>query len=424
MKSVFSLLILFMFLPLCIGQPEVVWEKTYGGSRDDVALDIIRCGDEGFIIAGYSRSFGLEGEGLDVYLLKVDGDGDKLWEKTYGGDKTDYAQGVVESGDGGFVVVGYTESLSARIRDVYALKVDGDGDKVWEKIHGGDKTDLAYDVVRSGDGGFIVVGQSTSFGGGVWDVYLLKMDGMGDRVWEKTYGVSKVDYCRCVTGSGDGGFVVAGSTYPPGREDTDVYVLKIDSQGNLVWNVTFGGSSMDMAWDIVGSGEGGFVVAGESHSSDTGKSEVYLLKIDGDGDRVWEKTYSTSGGLDRAKGIVECGDGGFVVAGDSYTLGAGGYSLDVYLLKIDDDGNMVWEITYGGSDEDVSYGIVQGGDGEYVVAGGTKSFDTRGEDVYAIKIRDKPSTPIAEFHTYVLALVLLAVIVPLFAKRSIMKGSP
>lgn len=309
----------------------LVWEKTHGGSEDDRAESIVESRAGHFIVAGRTKSFGAGG--FDVYLLKIDSNGNKLWEKAYGGRGDDVGDCIVQSGDGGFIAAGWTTSFGAGHRDVYLLKIDGEGNKVWEKTFGGSSGDGAFSIVEAGEGEFVAAGLTASFGDGVVSAYLMKINGNGDKVWEKWYG-----------GSGDAG----------------------------------------ANW-IVRSGDGGFLVAGWTAPSDDSNSEVYLLKIDGDGNRVWEKTYG-DGGDYRAYRIVQSGDGGFIVAGITNSSDAG--DTDPYFLKVDANGNMIWEKAYGGSGDEEPWEIVETGDGEFIVVGWTESFGAEKMDAYLLKIRD------------------------------------
>jgi len=199
-----------------------VWEKTYDGGGYDRAESIVHSGDGQFIVGGRTSSFGAGG--LDAYVLKIDGDGNRIWEKAYGGSDDDEAIGVVQSGDGGFIVAGLTVP---EFDDVYLLKIDADGNKVWEKAYGGGDADRAYHIVPSEDDGFIVVGVTCSFGAGYMDVYLLKIDGDGNKIWETTYGGREDDEPWEIINTEDGEFIVIGWTMSFAARDADAYLLKI-----------------------------------------------------------------------------------------------------------------------------------------------------------------------------------------------------
>lgn len=359
---------------------DIVWEKTHGRSEYDRAESIVDSGDGQFMVAGRTSSFGAGG--LDAYLLKIDGNGNKVWEKTCGGSGDDVANCIVQSGDGGYVVAGWTTSFGAGLRDVYLLKIDSSGNKIWEKAYGGHSGDGAFSIVESGNGEFIAAGITTSFGAGNASAYLLKIDSDGNKVWEKTYGGNKDDVANWIIRSGDDGFIVTGWTDSFGAGGLDFYLLKIDGDGSKVWEKAYGGSDDDEAIGIVESGDGGFIVAGYTTSE---FEDVCLLKIDADGNKVWEKTYGGNDD-DWAYRIVQSGEGGFIITGVTYSFGAG--YMDMYLLKIDGDGNKIWETAIGGSEDDEPWEIIETGDGTFMVAGYTMSFGAGDADVYLLKIRD------------------------------------
>ncbi|MEO0286250.1 MAG: hypothetical protein ABIM31_05520 [candidate division WOR-3 bacterium] len=361
------------------------WQRTYGGSDYDYAYSICPASGGGYVVAGYTRSYW--GGYPDVYLLKIDEGGNKVWERTYGGSHYDEAYSICPASGGGYVVAGYTSSYEADYYDVYLLKIDESGNKVWERTYGGGNWDCAYSICPASGGGYVVAGYTWSYEAG--GVYLLKIDENGNKVWERTYGGSDYDKAYSICPASGGGYVVAGYTgsYVTGH---DVYLLKIDENGNKVWERTYGGSNYDGANSISPAPGGGYVVAGYTYSYGAGESDVYLLKIDESGNKVWERTYGGSN-YDEAYSICPASGGGYVVAGFTWSYGAGYY--DVYLLKIDESGNKVWERTYGGGNWDYAYSICPASGGGYVVAGYTLSYGSGEADVYLIKIDENGYAP-------------------------------
>jgi len=356
----------------------MVWERTYGGSGYDIANSIQLTNDGGYIIAGKTGDF----YSGDVYIIKLDKDGNKSWEKTYGGSGDDWARYIQQTTDGGYIVAGSTSSFGAGKSDVYVIKLDENGNKVWEKTYGGSDYDEAYSIQQTKDGGYIVAGYTRSFGAGESDIYIIKLDGNGNSVWERTYGGIKDDEAYSIQQTTDGGYIVAGYTESFGAGGADVYIIKLDANGDKVWEKTYGKSKDDGANSILQTTEGGYIVAGWTWSF--GKEEdVYIIKLDANGNKVWEKTYGGSYD-DEAYSIQQTKDRGYIVAGETYSFGAGGY--DVYVIKLDVNGNKVWERTYGGSYWDFAYSIQQTTDGGYIVAGRTWSFGEGYWDIYIIKL--------------------------------------
>ncbi|MGB4644533.1 MAG: delta-60 repeat domain-containing protein, partial [Dictyoglomaceae bacterium] len=191
----------------------------------------------------------------------------------------------------------------------------------------------ANSIQQVADGGYIVAGDTRSFGAGWSDAYILKLKSDGSLDWEKTYGGSGYDEAYSIQQVADGGYIVAGETDSFGNSG-DAYILKLQSDGSLDWYETYGGSDDDDAWSIQQTTDGGYIVVGNTNSSGTG-DDAYILKLKSDGSLDWYKTYGGSN-YDHAYSIQQVADGGYIVAGDTYSFGT---SVDVYILKLDKDGN-------------------------------------------------------------------------------------
>ncbi len=363
------------------GQTEqITWTKTYGGSDDDWGCSVQQTQDGGYIIAGGTWSFGAGG--YDVYLIKTDANGNVEWTKTYGGSSYDCGFSVQQTKDGGFIIAGYTCSFGAGYADVYLIKTDAYGNVEWTKTYGGSDYDFGYSVQQTQDGGYIIAGKTCSFGAGGYDVYLIKTDANGNVEWTKTYGGGSDDCGFSAQQAQDGGFIIAGGTWSFGAGGYDVYLIKTDANGNVEWTKTYGGSSYDCGFSVQQTKDGGFIIAGYTCSFGAGYADVYLIKTDAYGNVEWTKTYGGSS-YDYGKSVQQTQDGGFIIAGYTCSFGAGG--ADVYLIKTDANGNVEWTKTYGGSDEDYGFSVQQTQDDGYIIAGRTYSFGAGGEDVYLIK---------------------------------------
>jgi|GEM_PF-318826 len=356
----------------------LIWQKTFGGSLDDFAYSIQQTTDGGYIVAGYTYSFGAGY--YDAYILKLNSDGSLAWQKTYGGSSNDMAHSIQQTTDGGYIVAGYTYSFGAGNDDVYVLKLNSDGSLAWQKTFGGSYGDYAYSIQQTTDGGYIVAGSTYSFEAGYYDAYILKLNSDGSLAWQKTFGGSYGDYAYSIQQTTDGGYIVAGSTYPFEAGYYDAYILKLNSDGSLAWQKTFGGSYGDYAYSIQQTTDGGYIVAGYTGSFGFGD---YVLKLNRDGSLAWQKTY---GGIwnDEAYSIQQTTDGGYIVAGYTASFGAG--NNDVYVLKLDSDGSLAWQKTFGGSNNDEAYSVQKTADGGYIVAGYTGSFGSGDYDVYILKL--------------------------------------
>ncbi|HRD20226.1 MAG TPA: PQQ-binding-like beta-propeller repeat protein, partial [Fervidobacterium sp.] len=274
---------------------------------------------------------------IDVYILKLDADGGLVWQKTYGGTNIDMAYSIQQTSDGGYIVAGYTKSSGNGDDDVYILKLNSDGELKWEKTFGGELPDRAYSIQQTEDGGYIVAGYTYSFDAGIIDVYILKLDADGGLVWQKTYGGTSIDVAYSIQQTNDGGYIVVGNTQSSGAGNDNVYVLKLDSNGNLTWEKTFGGTESDYAYSVQQTKDGGYIVGGYTYSFGAGGADAYILKLNSDGDLTWQKTYGGNS-TDIAYCIQQTTDEGYIVAGRTSLLGA--HDVDAYVLKLDSDGKL------------------------------------------------------------------------------------
>ncbi|MFA6596487.1 MAG: hypothetical protein WCS69_02110 [Ignavibacteriaceae bacterium] len=356
------------------------FSKTIGESNsDDFGESVIQTSDGGFIVAGITSLFDSGQE--DVYLVKANASGNKVWAKTFGGSCSDVGHSVQQSSDGGFIIAGSTSSFGAGNSDIYLIKTDVNGNKVWEKTFGGANEDWGSSVQQSSDGGYIITGSTRSFGAGQADVYLIKTDISGNKIWEKTFGGSRSESGNSVQQTPDGGFIIAGyAVLDTGA--TDVYLIKTDLSGNKVWEKTFGGSTDDISYSIQQTSDNGFIVVGYTWSTGAGQDDIYLIKTDANGNLIWERAVGGSG-ADFGIYVRQTSDGGFIIAGGTMSYGAG--QVDVYLVKIDASGNKIWEKVFGGRDRDEGHSVQQTSDGGYIITGYTKSFGAGYSDVYLIK---------------------------------------
>jgi len=308
---------------------DTLWTRIYGGSSIDYGYSVQQTSDGGYIVAGYTMSFGA---GIhDVWLLKTDADGDTLWTHTYGGSSSDAAYSVQQTTDGGYIVAGYTWSFGAGLSDLWLIKTDANGDTLWTHTYGGSSIDWGRSVRQTTDGGYIIAGHTMSFGAGSDDVWLLKTDADGDTLWTHTYGGSSSDAAYSVQQTTDGGYIVAGETFSFGAGRYDVWLLKTDTNGDTLWTHTYGGSDVDWGQSVRQTTDGGYIITGKTGSFGAGMADVWLIKTDANGDSLWTRIY---GGSDDDYGwyVQQTDDGGYIVAGYTYSFGAGW--SDVWLLKL------------------------------------------------------------------------------------------
>jgi hypothetical protein len=345
------------------------WSVTLGGDNSDWGNSVRETRDGGFIIAGSTESYGA-GE-IDVWLIKTDAVGSITWSKTLGGLGSEEAYSVVQTADGGFVLTGRDAAFA-----LWLVKTDANGGVVWDKSFGGWAS--GFSVQQTSDGGFIVAGTAYTTSGG--DVLLIKTDAEGGEMWSRTLGGVPPDDGACVQQTTDGGYIVVGHTSSYGAGWSDAWLIKTTSSGRVEWSKTYGGTGDDEGAYVQQTQDGGYVVAGKTASFGAGGSDVWLIRTDADGTELWSKVLGGTGS-DEAMCVDQTQDGGFAVTGEYF---ASGRSSDIWLLKFDPSGNVVWEKKFGGSDYDGGKSVEQTRDGGYVVVGSTM-VGNNNADVYLIR---------------------------------------
>ncbi|MHA2649382.1 MAG: choice-of-anchor Q domain-containing protein, partial [bacterium JZ-2024 1] len=345
------------------------WARAYGGNITDWASSIIQTPDGGYMVAGYAGSFGA-GQ-YDVWLLRLNALGNLIWQKGYGGTDNEEATSLWQTSDGSYIVAAGTYSFRSGNADGWVFKVNSDGNIAWQKVYGGTNRDWVYSVQETSDGGFVVAGSTRSFGARNEDVWILRLGADGSILWQKAYQGWLDEFATAIRQTSDGGYVVAGSTTSFGAGETDILVLKLRPDGSVIWQKTYGGQFVEWASAIEQTSDGGTIVAGNTTSFGNGLVDFLVLKLNADGNIAWQKTY---GGPheDRVSSVRQTADGGFVVSGWTASFGA---VIDVWILKLDPQGNVIWQKTYGTpSFAEEGRSIQQTADGGYIVAGSTTYY--------------------------------------------------
>ena len=368
---------------LMMGQS--LFAKTFGGTDDDCAYSISQTTDGGYVVAGYTYSFGAGN--CDFLVLKLDPDGSIEWARTFGGWTVDWAYSIAQTSDGGYAVVGGTYSFGAGLDDFLVLKLDPDGSIEWARTFGGKSGECDYNytcsIIQTNDAGYAVAGLTHSFGAGQDDFLVFKLDTDGSLAWARTFGGTDDDCAYSISQTTDGGYVVAGSTESFGVGSTNFLILKLDPSGNLSWAKTFGGVSRHEARSIIQTSDSGYAVTGWIYGFGAGSSDFLVLKLDPDGSIEWARTFGGTG-WDESVSVIQTVDGGYAVTGltHSFSVGWG----DFLVLKLDPDGSLEWAKTFGGTSYDYVYSIIQTTDGGYAVAGRTRSFGTGLDDLLVLKL--------------------------------------
>jgi len=291
------------------------WCKTFGGFNFDTALSIESCTDGGFILAGRTESF--NSGYYELYVVKTDANGNFQWHKNFGAANYENICGeeIKQTSDGGYIITGLiTSQTFPSAADLCLMKINSSGSLVlFKKKFGGPDFDWGTSVQPTTDGGFIAAGSTNSYGAGNYDIFLVKTDSAGNKLWQRTFGASGYDYGESVLQTDDGGFVIAGSSNSFGAGDSDIYIVKTDSNGNFVWHKFYGAiNSSEYCASIQRTTDGGYVAIGTKDSC------LYILKLNSAGDKLWDKIIAGSS-YSYGYCVQQTGDGGFVIAGETIT---------------------------------------------------------------------------------------------------------
>ena len=343
--------------------------KTFGGLAGDGGYSVEQTNDGGFIITGYTQSYGA-GEG-DVWLIKTDAIGNEEWNNTFGGIDHDEGYSIEQTNDGGFIIIGYTASYGVGSRDVWLIKTDVSGNEEWNRTFGGSEFDEGKSVKQTTDGGYILTGYKSYISGNKY-LWLIKTDNEGHEEWNKTFGENEGNRGWSVSQTYDGGFIVTGDTYTTTVEGY-IILVKTDENGNEEWIKTFGGHYGDIGCSVEQTTDGNFVISGNRHGL-TGNT-AYLLKTDEMGNKIWDNFFPGSTGTS----VKETEDGGFV-----FSVG-----YNFVIIKADYLGNQLWCKILGSIWQDYVSSVCQTMDGGFAITGRTESYGAGYRDVWLIKTDDE-----------------------------------
>jgi hypothetical protein len=364
---------------------EVVQEFTFittqGGERRDRGINLLQTADGGYAIVGYTSSGDAIGE--DVYLVRINSQGELLWSQTYGGEGEDNGWELLETEGGGFIVVGFTNSYGAGGMDIYLFETNSMGELLWERTIGGPQDEYGWSMAPTTDGGYVIGGQTESFGAGDKDGYLVRVNAQGEEIWNQTYGGPGEDRLFSVDQSADSGFVLTGTTRSFAAGERDLYLIKTDSFGEMTWMQVLGEEHDDVGHSVRQTADEGYIVVGYTRSFEAANYDTWLIKLDAAGDVDWEQFFGGTGD-DRAIYGEQTADGGFIMTG--YTKSYDAIGWDVFLVRADQSGEVLWYQTFGGRSEDTGYTVRQASDKGFILTGETYSFGAGGGDMYIIKV--------------------------------------
>lgn len=363
------LLATIVLFTITAAQAQITFQKTYGTPKIDYGNSVLQSSDGGYIIAGIIDigSGGVH----DFSLIKTNQYGDTIWTKRYGGYFWDEAYSVAQTSDGGYILVGSTDGFGAGQHDIYIVKTDSLGSLQWSKTYGGTNEEYGYYGQQTSDGGYIICGF-----GGIISMYIIKTDMLGNIVWSNTYNGTYDSGGRCIIETSDGGYAATGFT-TASTGDGDILLLKMDSNGNTVWCKSYGGTGFDMGSFIQQTSDGGYIITGQTESFGQGADDIYLIKTNSNGNLLWSKVYGDTY-YDKGYSVKQTNEGGYIICGSTYPNYTNTSAL---LIKTNGSGNKVWSKSYGGSTSTSSASSVQQTtDGGYIVAGTDSLYN-----IYLIK---------------------------------------
>ncbi|MDY6931496.1 MAG: hypothetical protein SVJ22_06250 [Halobacteriota archaeon] len=300
------------------------WNRTFGGLGIDKAYSVQQTEDGGYILAGDTDSYG--SKLADAWLIKTDSEGFEEWNRTFGGLGIDKAYSVQQTEDGGYILAGDTDSYGSKMADAWLIKTDSEGFEEWNRTYGNQEfIETAYSVRQTSDGGYILVSSSMASERPEdnlfpkFDAWIIKTDSKGVEEWNRTYGGEYFDALISVQQTKDGGYILAGHTDGEnyGAFVSDAWLIKTDSEGFEVWNRTFGGEKIDYAHCVQEVIDGGYILAGETDASGSGGSDAWLIKTDSEGFEEWNRTYGGQEYIETAYFVEETSDGGYILASSS-----------------------------------------------------------------------------------------------------------
>lgn len=376
MKALVSFLALSVLAELSAAAP---WARVGGGAYDETFLDMVLSPDGRRTVLGYSSS--VSSAGSDVWMLSYNSTGKLLWQKALGLDYVEYGGHIVLTPDGGSVIAGWSLDDETFQSDIWVVKLDAKRKTQWQKTIGGPDYEDSREVILTSDGGYLICGVSMSFGQGSLDGWLVRLDASGEILWQKTYGGVESDTFRTVVERPDGTLLAYGSTFSFGAGGEDMWLVSLTATGDVVWARSYGGAKDDGEGRMLLDPDGEITVVGDYGVGQS--SDAWILRLSSNGTVLWKKRYGGSSS-DAFFDILSTGNGNYLVAGATRSFGNGG--SDGWAIEIDDAGRVLWQRTYGGEADEWLFGVVATGSEELTVYGTTESFGSGGLDGWLVGI--------------------------------------
>ncbi len=376
-----------------LGKYEPLWWKTYGWASMEYGDDFVQTAEGGFIIAGSTDYCGAGSS--DVWLIKTNSTGFEEWNRTYGGKDIDFGLAVLQTAEEGYIIAGMTQSYGAGKQDLWLIRTDSSGNEIWNSTFGGAGDETGFEILQTSDDGYIIVGETNSYGAGGFDVWLLKTDSLGVEIWNRTFGGSKTEIGSSLQRTHDGGYIILGETETYGAGGRDFWLVNTNSTGIEQWNRTYGGSDYDNGKSVRQTSDDGYILIGNTLSFGPKGDEkmglptenIWVVKTDSAGNMQWNRTYGNVYN-DFGEAVLQLADGGYIIAGSSGFYMA--EKFDIVLLKVNSQGIEEWAKIFGGVDYDFTSSMLISTDGNYIIAGTVGSYGAGGTDAILLGFDPKP----------------------------------
>ena len=396
MKKTLILSVIFYFIYSSTIFAQQIIEGHYGKQGLDAAYSVAATNDGGYIITGLTMSEA-DSNG-EIVVIKTTAHGDTSWSHIYGGPLLTGGNCVIQTSDGGYMVSGHTQDWGAHDCDFYLMKLDPSGNMLWEKTYGGDSDDVSKSVVELSGGGYVMGGFTISYGNVFPSqnrhVYFIKTNSVGDMVWKKLYAGSNNEECASITSTSDGGFLAVGWSNSWGNGEDDGWLLRLNSNGDTLWTKFYKNAGDTRLSKILHTMDNGYIVTGYTTPLPGGLSQGLVIKLDANGDQLWQKTYNDSVNI-IFQDVAQLPTGNYLFAGSNYVTPTTRY---VYVMTTDVNGVMISDESYGGVNS-FAYAIAAQGNNSYLVVGSAAKYGDPDGDLYFMEMDNTVSTNIATLHS-------------------------
>jgi hypothetical protein len=389
-----SVIILTFFLPAKLSSsfaqaPDILWEKNFGGIDDDETRSISQTSDNGYVI------FGSTGYSVDMWAIKIDSLGNNLWLKTYDFGILERAFDGQETFNGDLIFTGYTNSIGAGLYDVLLVRTDPSGDTIWTKTYGTAGYESGNAIFQAPNGGgFVIAGETGTTVTGQHDVYIVKTNSNGNLLWTQSIGGSEEDEAKDVRQNSNDEYLITGFTKSFGAGNSDVWLICVDASGSILWNKTFGSPDEESGEAIVPTSDGGCAITGYKYSNITNDMDVLLIRTNSSGDTLWTKTYGSADTLEAGYGLAKTDDGGFIITGTIAILSP--LTQNLLVIRTDSLGNVIWTKTIEEDGYSTGYCIRKSNNNGYIICGDIYPSNRTDSDIFVVCLGQEQVTDVFE----------------------------